>query len=369
MIYGERVKQAREFRGLTQKELGEGIWANQSTISQIEKGSIEPSGAVVENIVLRTSFPLGFFKQPPKTFFSPSGAILFRARRSVSARNKQIAIQYAKLVFEMLEKLEKGLRSISVNIPNYEDPIEAARLTRRNFSLPPDSPVPNVINCLERNGIIVLVLPIPIEGIDAFCAWAGPSLDRPVIVTHSGKPADRLRFNVVHELGHLVLHRGKEGASSHDWDEQAFEFAAEFLMPTEKIKQEIVSPVSLYSLAKLKPRWRVSIQALIRRAKELQVITGRQYSYLMMQLSAYGWKKNEPANLDVPAERPRLLSQVIEMVYGKPVNYRKIASDMCLPLMLVKNAIEECAGVDRADGEGEEQKPAQIFRLNKEEAG
>jgi len=50
-------------------------------------------------------------------------------------------------------------------------------------------------------------------------------------------------------------------------------FAAELLMPETAMRQEIVSPVTLPSLAAMKPRWRVSIQALIRRAYELEIIT------------------------------------------------------------------------------------------------
>lgn len=364
MIYGERVKQAREFKNITQTDFGRRIDVKQSTISKVEKGITEPSANIIENIVLQTSFPLSFFKQPLTTNFSPSGGILFRAKRSVPTKTKQFVIQHAKIIFEMIEKLEDGLETISVNIPSFDaDPIEAAQITRLVFGLRPDAPISNLIGCLERNGILVLILPMEIEDIDAFCAWGGKNKDRPIIVARAGNPTDRLRFSVAHELGHLVMHKGKEASSAHELDEEAFSFAGEFLMPASKIQKEITRPVSLYSLAKLKPRWRVAIQAMVRRAKDLRIITARQYSYLNMQISANGWKKREPSNLDISPEKPRVLSKVVELVYGKPLTYRKIASEMCLPLSLVKGAIEECTGVEKTE-EDDNITQARISRLN-----
>jgi len=77
-----------------------------------------------------------------------------------------------------------------------------------------------------------------------------------------------------------------------------------------------VPPVTLATVAKLKPRWRVSIQALIRRARDLAIISDRQYHYLFQQLSARGWRKREPAQFDVAAEKPRAFRKMAEVLYG-----------------------------------------------------
>ncbi len=42
MINGDRIKEVRELRGLTQTQLAEKIGVNQSTIAQIERGQIAP---------------------------------------------------------------------------------------------------------------------------------------------------------------------------------------------------------------------------------------------------------------------------------------------------------------------------------------
>src|ERR1700693_1826607 len=89
-----------------------------------------------------------------------------------------------------------------------------------------------------------------------------------------------------------------------DQEKRAYTFAAELLMPEAAMRREITGPITLSSLAVLKPRWRVSIQALIRRAYDLHLIGDRQYRYLFEQLSAKGWRSKEPSNLDIPIEKP-----------------------------------------------------------------
>lgn len=369
MIVGERVRQAREIRRITQVELARAIGVNQSAISHIENGSTEePSNVVLENIVLRTSFPVSFFKQRVEANFVPGGSLLLRARRSLTLRERNVAYQWARVIFEALQKLEKHIQTIPVNLPPVqEDPTLAARNTRVVFGIPPDVPIGNLIDKLERNGIIVLALPLGIEKLDAFCAWGGDGGERPVIIVSSGKPTDRLRLSVSHELGHLLLHKGTKGVSPHAGDDEAFAFAAEFLLPEETMRKEIVPPVSLYSLAKLKPKWKVSIQALIRRARDLKIITQRQYSYLMTQMSARGWRKTEPSNLDIPEEKPRAFSQIAELLYGKPIDYKKMAHDLCLPLSLVKSTLEEHAGISAAKNIKGNDDSGRVFRLQSRE--
>jgi transcriptional regulator with XRE-family HTH domain len=48
MINGERVKQAREFKGLTQKQLAEDIGVHPSEIAQIETGRVIPGEEILQ---------------------------------------------------------------------------------------------------------------------------------------------------------------------------------------------------------------------------------------------------------------------------------------------------------------------------------
>ena len=171
-----------------------------------------------------------------------------------------------------------------------------------------------MINATERAGIVVLAIPISHDDIDAFSAWVEST---PVIAICSGKSAgDRRRFSAGHELDHLIMHFGKTIRSGEH--READEFAAELLMPEKAMRREIVPPITLASLAALKPRWDVSIQALVYRAHEVGIISDRQYRYLFEQVSIRGWRKREPENLDIPVEKPRALRKIVELSpFGK----------------------------------------------------
>lgn len=338
MINGDRVRQVRELLGLTQIQFAECIGVTQSEIAHIESGRNKPADDIIQRIVLQTGFPLSFFKQPASVDF-PLGSLLFRARQSVSLREKGEARQYARTLFELAENLEKDIDKIPLHLPRLDDePRSAAIHTRSFLGLSPDTPIDNLINVIERNGVLVLALPISIEKTDAFSAWVGTDKKRPVIaITNINVPGDRLRFNMAHELGHLVMHQAIIG-NTKEIEKEADLFASEFLMPQEAMLKEITTPVTILNLMQMKPRWRVSIQALIRVCHDLQIITPRQYKYLMQQISARGWRKKEPININT--EKPRLVGQMVEMLYGIPVDYKQLASRLSLPPRLVRRVLE-----------------------------
>src|SRR5260370_31893651 len=149
-------------------------------------------------------------------------------------------------------------------------------------------------------------------------------------------------MNVAHELGHLVMHKPIVNPI-REMEEQAFHFAAEFLMAENRMRLEIVPPVNLDTFASLKQRWGVSIAALIMRARKLEIIKQRKYAQLFQQLSARGWRMREPRMFDVPVEKPRAVRQIAEMVYGNPIRYQKLAEDVGMPENFVRAIIESRA--------------------------
>jgi Zn-dependent peptidase ImmA (M78 family) len=147
-------------------------------------------------------------------------------------------------------------------------------------------------------------------------------------------------MSVAHELGHLTMHRGMSRFQVDD--EEASEFAAAFLMPARSMLEEIKPPVTLSSLAAIKPRWRVSIQSLVRRARDIEIITDRQYRYLFEQLSSIGWRLKEP--IEIVPEQPRALRQMAEMLYGDPINIRAMSSDLALKPEYIRETLSLYSG-------------------------
>ena len=62
------------------------------------------------------------------------------------------------------------------------------------------------------------------------------------------------------------------------------------------------------------------MQAILKRATDLGVVTERQARYVWMQLSAAGYRLREPPELDVAVEEPRLLSAMVD-VHTKRLRY------------------------------------------------
>jgi Zn-dependent peptidase ImmA (M78 family) len=245
------------------------------------------------------------------------------------------------VAFEIAAKLAQGIHRLTIRLPTKtEDPTSAAMLARSGMGLSPDTPILHLTNVLERNGVLILALPMSIETLDAFSSWAGQDPRWPVIAFVSGKPGDRLRFSIAHELGHLVMHQSPR-SSFAELERDANRFAAEFLLPDQAMRQEITTPITLSSLTQLKRRWLVSTQALIRRAYDLELATERQYRYLMQQLSQRGWRIREPEEFEIAIEKPRLLLKMAEVLYGAPrPDYTEMAMDMKLSVPVVRSILD-----------------------------
>lgn len=346
MISGDRVRQVRELRGYTQTELARRVGVQQSTIAQIESGLLVPSEDTLNGLALQTGFPASFFMQPPAPQF-PLGSLMFRALRSTSARDRAQARRYGEAVYEAAIKLaEHVTEAHPVKLPHLKDAVpsvRAAEVTRVSMGIPRDDPISHVINSIERAGVLVLALPVALKKRDAFSVWMTTKDGgrRAVVAIGQGVPGDRLRFSTAHELGHIVMHTNIQKGFV-DLEREANRFAAELLMPHAAMRVEMRSPITLASLAPLKARWGVSVQALIIRAHDLELISERQYRYLFEQIGLRGWRTQEPGT--IPIEKPRALRKMAELLYGLPIDAKALANDLKFPLPFTRAILDAHAG-------------------------
>src|SRR5579872_1176705 len=194
MIYGERVEQARELHGLTQKDFAERLGCDQSMIAKIESG-IQPSTDLAKAIASETGFPLGWFERQPLTHF-PMGTLQFRARASMSSKERRQAYQHARTAYELVDEMIPRLKPIPVRLPRLGNMAieEAAAAVRSECGLSPDTPIAHLFDAVERVGAVVVALPTSLEKRDGFSGWAGAAEQRPVIHIPSGAPGDRVRW-------------------------------------------------------------------------------------------------------------------------------------------------------------------------------
>jgi len=350
---GERVLQAREIRRLTQAELAEKVGVSQPIIARVEQGLLVVSDAVLEKIALQTGFPLDFFSKDAPIQF-PIGSLLYRKQSILRSQDKAWLRQVAEVAYEIQAGLSQRVRRMPVSFPKLddEDTVSVARLLRSALGFGPDTPIHNLIYRLETSGVVCLAVPgSHIEGFDAFSMWVER---RPVLVLNAERPPDRVKWTAAHEAIHLIMHHSLRGSMAVA-EREASLGGSEFLMPAEAMLREIIPPVTLSTLAELKQRWGVSIQALVRRAYELRVIAEHQYKYLNIKIRELGWKKEEPGSATLGIEKPRVLRKLVEMFYGNDV--RRLADEMSLPRPLVEAIVRAHATAGELPKKGPDAPP------------
>ncbi len=349
-INGQRVRQARELRVLTQAALAEILGIDQTMVAHIERGTKQPNSELLHAIATVLRFPPSFFRQPSPPALA-KGTLLFRAKAGLGKRFISEAHAHAQIIFEIGWRLAASVTIIPVRLPVSDDPIDAARQVRALMHAG-DGPISDLLRRIERLGVWILPLPNSNE-CDAFAVWAGSEAAVPVIGIVTERPGDRTRMNLAHELGHLILHR-ELITSSRMLEDEAYTFAAELLMPSASIIDDLrQEKLSLFRLAQLKSKWLVSMQAIARRARELQVITERQYRYLMQQISVRGWRVREPEFTAISIEKPRAIRKMLEAAFGSQAKTENMAEMLNLSKEFLIDVLSEFAAAPSSQVEKE----------------
>ena len=178
MITPARLRQARELLGLTQTALARQVGVHPSAIAQLETGRIQPSPEVLDALSRATGFPRAFFTRPSGPPLPP-GSLRFRARAAMTARQCRQAWGYAQMLYELMASMAVQTEYPAPRLPRLDgDPVAAAQRTREALNLPLDQPLGPLIRTLERHGVWVLAIPVPLPQRDACSAWAGGTAPR-----------------------------------------------------------------------------------------------------------------------------------------------------------------------------------------------
>ncbi len=308
----EMLVLGRQARGRSQTRLASDAGLTQGHLSKIEHGATEPSDDVVANLAKALDFPRSFFYQQHRVYGLPISVHAFRKKKSVGKKaldriNAEINIRILHLR-KLLQSLDfVGKHPLPhLDVDEYGGNIEKiARLVRRTWYLP-NGPVKNLTGALELAGVLVILCDFGGVSIDGM-TMAVPDLP-PCIFINKDQPSDRMRFSLAHELGHLVMHH----VPSAEMEKEANQFASALLMPRSDIRGCFRGKITLYRLMQQKPIWRVSIQSLLMRAKDIGAVTPNQSRYLWTQISKRGMRLREPPQLDFPPEKPTILPEIFK---------------------------------------------------------
>lgn len=308
---------AREMRGLTKVEVADRIGVSTAAVAQYERGRTRPRKGVLARISIALGFPVNFFELRDPVEKVSEQATNFRRLRSVSRRSRNRLLAQVRLLADVTHVLEEQVEFPKADLPalsgdvdgREEDIEEAASELRRIWDLG-GGPIDSMVRLLETRGVVVTQLASENDGVDAFSLWLG---DRPLVVLVKDKAdAARSNFDAAHELGHLLLHHDAEPANVLR-EHEANAFASALLMPAQAMLQELPHRVDWRALMALKRRWRVSLQALLYRARTLGRISESAYKRAMVRISAAGWRTHEPGDLGDP-ERPTLISKAVGLL-------------------------------------------------------
>ena len=302
----------RESRGLTQSELATKVGASQARISKIEAGLLPLSDEMLKTLSSALDYPEHFFFQDEDLYGIGTSILFHRKKETISIKtlNKIHAMVNIRRfhVAKMLKaaEIEPAKSFPKFDIDEFDGQAENVALAVRASWVLPKGPIQNVTKAIEDAGGIIIKCDFDTRKIDAISQWITGL--PPLFFVNAGVPGDRMRFSLAHELGHVIMHR----TVNADLEDQANRFAASFLMPADDIRHSL-SEITVPKLAILKPYWKVSMGALLKRAAKLGKITERQERYIWMQFSKAGYRLREPPELDIPAEQPRLLNKLIDL--------------------------------------------------------
>jgi Zn-dependent peptidase ImmA (M78 family)/DNA-binding XRE family transcriptional regulator len=338
MFTPSRLTLARKRRGLTKKALAKRLGVTARTVLRYESGEIEPPASVVQKISDMLEFPSSFFFEPDVNGPSELSAS-FRSMSAMSAGERDAALAAGTLGFLLSDWVERHFDLPEIDLDDLSDdsPEVASRSLREKWGLG-ERPIKNMTNLTEAKGIRLFSMTENTLAVDAFSLWR---VDRPYIFLNTLKSAEHNRFDIAHEIGHLVLHKhgGPQGRAAED---QANTFASSFLMPAADVMAVLPRVHTLHQVIEAKKRWGVSAIALIVRLHQLNILTDWQYRTFCVDATELGYRKSEPFGME--RELSVVWKKVLTALWTERTTRTDIAKDLHIPVSELENLLFGLAG-------------------------
>lgn len=336
---GQRLKEALQFREKKMTELADETEISKQSLSLYANDGNTPPFENVIKIARALRFPTDFFMTEDSCTVS-TGNTYFRSQASATKKSRysqKIKLEY---VAKMYEVLLNYINFPVLNLPKLDnfsvlddvadsdsdktyDEIERLVAEVRKYWGIGSGPIDNLQYILESNGIIVTGFNDVASDIDAFSQQIDVDGQKVYIIALAigSKPIGRLRFDMAHELGHILMHTWGEDNENVSKDEfnarekQANFFASALLLPRETFIRSVSAyPTNVDYYKSLKNKWKVSMQAMMYRARQLGIITDNQFQYMMRTVSKNGWRTKEPG--DVPGQiRDTIFQGAIDLLF------------------------------------------------------
>jgi Zn-dependent peptidase ImmA (M78 family)/transcriptional regulator with XRE-family HTH domain len=342
IIIGERLKEVREARKLTQEELAQRIDITRASISAFEKGLKYPSVRTVEQLSWELKIPIAYLQneRPPRCNRITPLSYRKKSRTSQSIQNQMSRQE------EWLEDIY-SVYSYYIDFPEVNfipaEPLDYEKLSDDDIEEKASElrtqwgmglgPITNLTDFLEANGIVIGRAYLESDA-EAVSVWR--SKKPHILVNKMITACARIRMSLAHELGHLVLHRlvndeDYEDEKKHEvMERQAAYFAGAFLFPRQSFFKEFHS-IRFDALVMLKKRWIVSMGGIVMRAKNLGIINKNNVSSFYKQINLKGYSRTrEPLDDTIPIEPIKLFSDAGQLLAENRINLQRIIDETLL---------------------------------------
>lgn len=324
---GHRLREAREARGLSIEQLRKIIGVSRRSISAYENEESIPRIEILSKIADTLRFPINFFVAD---FQDPElASVFYRSFASATKSDRKQNEYKLKWLKHIADYFSEYFDLPEVNVPQFdlplyineeiEEQIEKFSVSvREQFGLGLGI-IPNIVQLLENNGVIIAKNNTHSDRIDAFSEWRSDS--RPFIFLGSIKSAVRSRFDAAHELGHLVFHSKLDTETVEEniriIEKQADKFASAFLMPERTFVNDFGYYLSFEKMVQLKQKWKISVAAMAMRAAQLNLITESQSRNFWVSYSRKGYRtKGEPLDDILISEQPKMLQECLKQLFN-----------------------------------------------------
>lgn len=349
---GRRLTEARRAWGMSATDLAARVGVSLQSISKYENDHQTPKLDVLHAISDALKMPSSyFFRAMEVEDVSP---IFWRSKLSAPPVMRERAAVRLEWMKELVDYVASYFDLMPLNVPQIDRPLdsfdaieETASAIRNHWGIRP-GPMPDVIEKLETNGILVSRIHVRAEKLDAFSQWSTKFGVPFIVLSRDKASAVRQRFDALHELVHIVSHRNvpqkrmNDRAFYKDMEKQADRLACALLLPAKEFTDELYAP-SLDGFVALKERWGVSVGAMIMRAQALDLLDEDEVRRMWINYTRRGWRDGEPLDGKLNKEAPFMLRRSIEKLISEGV---QSASEILTALPFPAADLEELADLE-----------------------
>jgi Zn-dependent peptidase ImmA (M78 family)/DNA-binding XRE family transcriptional regulator len=300
-----RIKIARQASSLSKTALATVLGVTPRSINNYECDGAPAAMAVK----LANALGCGetFFFMPEIEVLEPE-RVFFRALRRASASQRYAATAAGRIGVDLYRWVEERYRLPELDVPEFDNaaPATAAEALRACWALG-DRPLPNLVQLAESKGIRVLGLPKPAQPVDAFSVWSDGS---PYVFLSRAKTPERARFDLAHEIGHLVLH-SRTGVvdAGPGVEKEADRFASTLLIPERSLGQGLRRNASVDEILSARTYYGASAMAVNYALSAAGRLSSYGYRQNCIRLAQRGFQSSEPGGMQ-RHEMSRIFPQV-----------------------------------------------------------